>query len=83
MKAIGIVRPLDKLGRIVLPKELRRVFDIDSGDELEIFVEEGRIILEKYAPTCHFCGESAQMVEFHGKQICKYCVEAIKNDQMT
>ncbi|WP_164914424.1 AbrB/MazE/SpoVT family DNA-binding domain-containing protein [Aminipila luticellarii] len=49
MKATGIVRRVDDLGRVVLPKELRRVLGIKEGDPLEIFVDNaGEIILKKY-----------------------------------
>lgn len=51
MKATGIVRRIDELGRVVIPKELRRSFKINEGDPLEIFVEEGgEVILKKYSP---------------------------------
>ena len=47
MKSTGIVRKVDELGRIVIPKELRRKFGIDTKDGLEIYVEEDKIILKK------------------------------------
>lgn len=51
MKATGIVRRIDDLGRVVLPKEIRRSFGINSGDPLEIFIDVGgHIILKKYDP---------------------------------
>lgn len=50
MKATGIVRRIDDLGRIVIPKELRRVMRIDAGDAMEIYTENERIILTKYSP---------------------------------
>lgn len=62
MKATGIVRRIDELGRIVIPMEIRRTFNIESNDSLEIFVEaDGRIILQKYQPEkecshCRHCG---------------------------
>ena len=49
MKSIGIVRKIDDLGRIVLPKELRSTNNIYSGDDFEIYVEDDKIILEKYS----------------------------------
>ncbi|KXY27448.1 AbrB/MazE/SpoVT family DNA-binding domain-containing protein [Bacillus sp. FSL K6-0067] len=59
MKATGIVRKMDNLGRIVIPKETRRILQVDSGDALEIFVEENAIILQKYQSdgTCPITGE--------------------------
>lgn len=51
MKATGIVRKIDNLGRVVIPKELRRNLNIDEGTNLEIFVDrKGKVILKKYSP---------------------------------
>ena len=53
MKATGIVRRIDDLGRVVIPKEIRRTLRIREGDPLEIFVDrEGEVILKKYSPIC-------------------------------
>ena len=52
MKSTGIVRPVDSLGRVVLPIELRRILDIDKDTSLEVYVDEDRIILKKYQPAC-------------------------------
>ena len=79
MKQTGIIRPLDHLGRIVLPKELRRTFDINPEDYLEIYVEDGRIILEKYEPSCIFCGNGTDVKEIKGKRICVQCLQELKN----
>ncbi len=78
MKATGIVRQLDKLGRIVLPKELRKVFNIENEDYLEIYVENDKIVLKKYAPTCIFCGNSIDVEEYKGKNVCRSCIEELK-----
>lgn len=78
MKSTGIVRKMDELGRIVLPIELRRTLDIAPLDPLEIYVDEGAIILKKYEPSCIFCGSSKDVIDFKGKNICPKCVEDIK-----
>ncbi|MDZ5608581.1 AbrB/MazE/SpoVT family DNA-binding domain-containing protein [Bacillus pseudomycoides] len=59
MKATGIVRNTDKLGRIVIPMELRRMLNIKENDGMEIFVEDESIILKKYSPygACQITGE--------------------------
>lgn len=60
MKATGIVRRIDDLGRVVIPKEIRRTLRIREGDPLEIFVDrEGEVILKKYSPI-HELGQFAQ-----------------------
>lgn len=51
MKATGIVRRMDELGRVVIPKEIRRTLRIREGDPLEIFTEQERLMLKKYSPV--------------------------------
>ena len=80
MKSTGIVRNIDELGRIVIPKEMRRVMDIASSDPVEIFVEEDKIILRKYVTSCYFCGSSKDVVEFRGKKLCSQCLADIKTN---
>lgn len=59
MKSTGIVRKVDELGRVVIPKELRRTLEIAEKDPLEIYVEEDQIILKKYQAknACAVTGE--------------------------
>ena len=78
MKATGIVRKIDSLGRIVIPKELRRVFDIKDGEDvLEIFVEGNTIVLKKYEPACIFCNEVTDVINYNGRNICRECTKKI------
>ena len=78
MKSTGIIRKVDELGRIVLPIEMRRTLDIAERDELEIFVENDRIVLQKYEPSCIFCTSSRGLITFRGKNICKDCLDRLK-----
>lgn len=78
MKATGIVRKVDELGRVVLPIELRRTLDIDIKDSLEIYVENGTIVLKKYEPACVFCGSTSDIKEFKGKNICAECTKEVQ-----
>lgn len=78
MKATGVVRKVDELGRIVLPIELRRNLGIDIKDSLEIFVEGENVVLKKYQPCCIFCGEANEVVSFMGKNVCKTCIESLQ-----
>lgn len=80
MKATGVVRKVDELGRIVLPKELRDLFDINIKDPLEIYVDDERIILKKYEPACVFCGNALDTFRFKEKLICSSCVSEAKNE---
>lgn len=75
MKSTGIVRKVDELGRIVLPKELRVTLNINEKDPLEIFVdEENHIILKKYEPACIFCSGMKGIVHYKGYNICRDCL---------
>ena len=74
MKSTGIVRPLDAVGRIVLPMEIRKKLGItERNDALEIYTEGDKIILKKYAPNCIFCGSENDIVLFKNKNVCKKC----------
>ena len=81
MKSTGIVRKVDQLGRIVLPKELRNVLDIPEGTPVEIYTEGETIILKKYAPDCLFCGEGDNLVSFKGKWVCKSCIKDLRRNK--
>ncbi|MCA0993687.1 stage V sporulation protein T [Pseudalkalibacillus hwajinpoensis] len=73
MKATGIVRRIDDLGRVVIPKEIRRTLRIREGDPLEIFVDrEGEVILKKYSPISElgdFAKEYAESLAEHSGHI--------------
>ena len=78
--ATGIVRKVDELGRIVLPIELRRTFDIAEKDSVEIFVDGETIILKKYSPGCGIagCTEVGCGHEFGGMKFCDKHWEGLK-----
>ena len=79
MKSTGIVRKVDELGRIVLPIELRRTLDIAERDELEIYLDDDKVVLKKYEPSCIFCGYSCGLVTYHGRNVCMECIENMSN----
>ena len=69
MKCTGIVRRLDDLGRIVIPKEIRRTLKIKEGDALELFVEDNSLILKKYNDSDEIIQNCADWVNKHHEQI--------------
>ena len=79
MKSTGVVRKVDELGRIVLPKELRTILGIDVKDSIEIFTDGDKIVLQKYQPACTFCNNANDVIYFNGKRICAECVAKIKD----
>lgn len=78
MKATGIIRRVDELGRIVIPIELRNKFEITEKDPMEIYVDGSCIILKKIEPNCMFCNSSKKLFTYQNKMICEKCLENIK-----
>ncbi len=79
MKSTGIVRKVDEQGRVVLPIELRRTLDLGERDELEIYMDDDKIVLKKYEPACIFCGSSFGLVTYWGKNVCMDCIQNMRN----
>ena len=69
MKVTGIVRRLDDLGRIVIPREIRKSLKFREGDALELFVENNSLILKKYDNSDEIVQNCANWVNEHQKQI--------------
>lgn len=78
MKSVGVVRKIDELGRIVLPKELRLSLGINEGDQMEIYVEGDSVLLRKYEPTCVFCGDTRNVAVYKEKNVCASCMRELK-----
>ncbi|MGW8956547.1 AbrB/MazE/SpoVT family DNA-binding domain-containing protein [Paenibacillus sp. NPDC055715] len=74
MKPAGVVRKVDQLGRIVLPKSLRKRYQMNEGDPVEILVQGDHIILERYRPKCVFCGSVEQVNNFKERFTCAQCL---------
>ncbi|MGK9253337.1 MULTISPECIES: AbrB/MazE/SpoVT family DNA-binding domain-containing protein [Paenibacillus] len=74
MKPAGVVRKVDQLGRIVLPKSLRKRYQMNEGDPVEILVQGDHIILERYRPRCVFCGSMEQVTDFKERYLCSECM---------
>ena len=78
MKNTGIVRNVDGLGRLVLPREFRKHLGIDNGTPVEITNEDDKVIIKRFNPRCIFCNGEGEVIEFMGKRICPECVAKIK-----
>jgi transcriptional pleiotropic regulator of transition state genes len=72
-----IVRKIDDLGRVVVPAETRRLFNIHEGDELAITIENGGIVLRKLEASCIFCGGTEDIVPFRNRGVCAECLESL------
>lgn len=81
MESIGFIREIDKMGRIVIPKEIRDALDIQDKDKYEITVEGEEIILRKFGKRCVFCGTEKNLKDLGGKGICPDCALKISELQ--
>ncbi len=79
VKATGILRRVDEMGRVVIPKELRDSLDLKSEDSIEIFVKNDKIVLQKYEQSCLFCDNSDNTIIYMGKRVCNNCLEEMDN----
>lgn len=79
MKSTGIIRGLDNMGRVVIPKEIRKLLDMTEGkDNFEIYMQDDCIVLKKHKPGCVFCGFNEDCIEFENHTVCKNCVEKMQ-----
>jgi transcriptional pleiotropic regulator of transition state genes len=74
----GIIRHLDELGRIVIPIEIRKRFDLLERDALEISVKDQTILLSRPRSACVFCGSTKALVEHRGRGVCQPCVAELR-----
>ena len=80
MKSTGIIREMDELGRIVIPKELRRTLSMEKGSHIEIFTDKDMICLKKAGNGCVFCGkESEHLTIYMGKYVCADCAKNLSS----
>ena len=77
MKATGVVRKLDELGRITLPIELRRSLDLDVKDGLEISVQDNCIILRKAETADIFNGSTEDLIEYEGRKVSRESIRRL------
>ena len=79
----GVVRKIDSLGRICIPKSVRDRLEFNEFTPVEILYGEDKLILKKYQPGCNFCGNinEKKYTKFLGKLICSNCLEEIKSSK--
>ena len=74
MKTSGIVRNIDRLGRVVIPIELRRAYDIGENTPMEILTTSEGILIRPYTETCICCGRKKGLKKLRGICMCKACL---------
>ena len=70
---------IDNLGRIVIPKSIRKALDIDHNDDISMYVENNELIITKGFKNCDICGNKNVDVQIKNKFLCSRCIKTIKN----
>lgn len=86
MKATGMTRPINQLGRVVIPREIIKSLGwkllepkTGEGDRVEFFIDGKVLMLKKYNPGCMFCGELSNLKEYMDNKICADCIDKLSN----
>lgn len=82
MKSTGMIRRIDELGRIVIPKEIRKKLGINIKDPMEIYADGHSITLKKVEDKCIFCGEAKNLISFKEKLICQKCFDSLYKEKI-
>lgn len=72
MKTTGMIKKIDELGRLVIPKEIRNALDIDNGT-VQFYMDGDALIVKKWNAHCVFCGGTDGLIEYKDKLICESC----------
>ncbi len=78
MNHLGFTAQIDSVGRIVIPKQLRKKFGIGEKSLVNISTTENGIILTKFQPGCVICSSEDNLIEYKGQFICNNCIEELK-----
>ncbi len=76
----GIIRKLDYLVRIVIPKEIRKRHEISEGDFVSIIDEGSHVIVKKYRSSCVFCGGDEDLSEYKNLYVCRKCRRSLARE---
>lgn len=78
MNSNGYTKNIDDLGRIVLPKEIRKKLDMDIRTSVELVIDGDKIVITKAQKECVFCSSKDNLTEFKNKTVCSKCISEIK-----
>ncbi len=79
MKTTGFIKKIDGLGRIVIPKSVRKAIGVVPGNDLEFFIDDNTVVLKKHGSSCIFCGNDEHTSLFRDKYVCENCLKEISN----
>ncbi|MBE7063161.1 MAG: AbrB family transcriptional regulator [Ruminococcaceae bacterium] len=78
MQELGIIRKMEDNGRVVIPAEVRREMKWDHYTPLELFYDQGGVLLRTYEKSCTFCDSKDTVQLFENKPICQSCIDRLK-----
>ncbi len=78
MKSDKVVRQIDELGRVVIPRDMRRELGLSCGDKIAFQSDDSKIIISKLDKSCALCGSKHGLVPFNDKYLCTECLKSIK-----
>ena len=71
----GIIRSLDPMGRVVIPKEMRKLLNVMDGDKVRIIKKNNSVIIKRVAGSCLVCGSEQDLIEYKDAWLCRNCVK--------
>ena len=77
LKPVGNIKKVDKLGRILIPVNVRRMLGLSEGSQLEVLTDENSLVLRKYIPQCIFCANDEDLIDYKDSYICKRCLDEL------
>lgn len=80
MKDTGVIRKIDPLGRLVIPKEIRKELAMDVNEKVHFFIDGDKVFIKKYESACIFCGSEKDVMNFMDRNLCFECAKKIKKD---
>lgn len=78
MKPADCICKIDRLGRILIPKNLRQKLDLAVDDPIEVFTDGDALVLKKYRRKCALCGSDEDVISFKEKYICRSCIDELR-----
>lgn len=78
MKSDKVVRQIDELGRVVIPRDMRRELGLSCGDKIAFQTEDNKIILSRLEKSCALCASKHELIPFNDKYVCTRCLKELK-----
>lgn len=79
MKATGFIKKIDEMGRIVVPKDIRKALGVSNLDYVQFYLDENGVVLRKYNNCCFLCSSCENVVPYKERFICENCIAELKN----